>query len=56
MMNNYCLSLNVFYNHAVKFDIFNDFYSVFTAQFIKHCQTSSVKSFSSEISADSSQY
>ncbi len=55
MMSNYCLSLNVFYNYTVRFDIFNDSCSIFAAQLIKHCQISLIKSFSSEVSADLSQ-
>ncbi len=54
-MNNYCLSLSIFCNHTVRFNIFNNFYSVFTAQLIKYCQTSLIKSSFSEVSADSSQ-
>jgi len=56
MINNYCLSLNIFYNHTIRFDILNDSYSVFTAQLIKHYQISLIKSSFSEISTDSSQY
>ncbi len=52
MISNHCLSLNVFYNHAVRFNILNDSYSVFTAQLIKHCQMSLIKSSFSEVSAD----
>jgi len=55
MMSNYCLSLNVFYNYTVKFNILNDSCSVFAAQLIKYCQISLIKSFSFEISTDSSQ-
>ncbi len=54
MINNYCLSLNIFYNHTVKFNILNDSCSVFTAQFIKHYQISLIKSSSFKVSADSS--
>ena len=54
-MNNYCLSLNVFYNHIIRFDILNNFCSVFTAQLIKHCQMSSVKSSSFKVFVDLSQ-
>ncbi len=56
MINNYCLSLNVFYNYTVKFNIFNNSCSVFTVQLIKHCQTSLIVFFSFEVSADLSQY
>jgi len=52
MMSNYCLNLNVFYNHTVRFNILNNSYSVFAAQLIKHCQISLIKFFSSEVSAD----
>jgi len=54
MISNYCLSLNVFYNHTVRFNVLNNSCFVFTAQLIKHCQIFSVKSSSSEVSADSS--
>jgi len=56
MISDYCLSLNVFYNYIVKFNILNDSCSVFTTQFIKYCQISLIKYSFSEVSEDSSQF